>query len=130
MNGKKYLLDTCIIVDFFKGREAIKEKLGKAKNIYIPNIATGELYYGAEISNHPKKNLSKLKGFLKSFEILHCTDETSENYAKIKKQLKEQGTPIPDNDIWIAAMTKQHNLTLTTTDKHFKQVKGIEIEEW
>jgi len=130
MSGKKYLLDTSIIIDFFKGREGIGEKIKEAKKVYIPNIATGELYFGAEISTHPRKNISKLKGFLKSFEILNCTDETSINYAKIRKQLKEQGTPIPENDIWIAALTKQYNLILSTTDKHFKQVKDIKIENW
>ena len=130
MSGNGYLLDTCIVVDFFKGREGINEKFEMAERIYIPSITTGELYYGAEISNHPKKNLTKLKDFFTSFEILNCTDETSENYAKIRKQLKEEGTPLPENDIWIAAIAKQHNLTLVTIDKHFTKVKGINIEEW
>ena len=130
MSGKKYLLDTNIIIDFFKERQSVVEKLGQANKIYIPSIVTGELYFGAEISYHPRKNLSKLKGFLRSFEILNCTDETSERYAKIRKQLKEQGTPIPENDLWIASLAKQHSLTLATMDKHFRKVKGIVIEEW
>ena len=130
MSGKNYLLDTNVIVDFLNGKIEIAENLKKGEKVLIPNIATAELYYGAEISLHPKKNIKQIKGFLKSFEIVNCNDETSELYAKIKKRLKDKGTPIPDNDIWIASIAKQYNLTLVSRDKHLQQIEIIEVITW
>jgi tRNA(fMet)-specific endonuclease VapC len=130
MNGKKYLLDTNIIIDFLQGRENLLDKFSSATYIGIPHIVTGELYYGAELSQNPVRNLKKVKGFLKSFDILGSDDTTSEYYAKIKKQLKLHGKPIPENDIWIAALARQYNLTLVTNDQHLKLIDTITIEAW
>src|SRR6056297_1856026 len=110
MNGKRYLLDTNIIIDFLQGRADLKDKFTSAAAISIPHIVTGELYYGAELSNNPIRNLKRIKNFLKSFEILSSNDITSSYYAKIKKKLKLQGNPIPENDIWIAALARQYDL--------------------
>jgi tRNA(fMet)-specific endonuclease VapC len=130
MNGKKYLLDTNIIIDFLQGREILLDKFSSAAYISIPHIVTGELYYGAALSRNPVRNLKKVKGFLKSFDILASDDITSEYYAKIKKQLKLHGKPIPENDVWIAALARQYDLILVTNDQHLKLIDTLTIESW
>ncbi len=130
MNGKKYLLDTNIIIEFLQGRDDLKDKFTSTLTISIPHIVTGELYYGAELSNNPVKNLKKIKNFLKSFEVVVSDDTTSKYYAKIKKQLKIKGTPIPENDIWIAALARQYDLILVSNDQHYNLIDSIKIEFW
>ena len=130
MSGKKDLLDTNIIIDFLQGRKGLKDKFFEAGYIGIPHIVTGELYYGAELSFNPVKNLENIKDFLRSFDILASNDITSVYYAKIKKQLKLQGNPIPENDIWIGALALQYKLTLATNDQHLKLIEGLTIEMW
>lgn len=130
MNGNRYLLDTNIIIDFLQGRDNLKEKFSSATYLGVPHIVTGELYYGAELSNNPIRNLKKIKGFLKSLDILASDDVTSSYYAKIKKQLKLAGNPIPENDIWIAALALQYDLILASNDKHLKLISDLSVEMW
>ena len=130
MNGKRYLLDTNIIIDFLQGRADLKDKFTSAAAISIPHIVTGELYYGAKLSNNPIRNLKRIKNFLKSFEILSSNDITSSYYAKIKKQLKLQGNPIPENDIWIAALANQYDLIIATNDQHLNLIDSVTVESW
>ena len=70
MSGKRFLLDTNVIIDFLQGRDDLKDKFLSSGYIAIPHIVTGELYYGAELSNNSIKNLKNIKSFLKSFDIL------------------------------------------------------------
>jgi tRNA(fMet)-specific endonuclease VapC len=130
MSGKRFLLDTNIIIDFLQGRDDLKDKFLSSGYIAIPHIVTGELYYGAELSNNSIKNLKNLKSFLKSFDILSSDDITSSFYAKIKKQLKIRGNPIPENDIWIAALALQYDLILATNDKHMQLIDKLSVELW
>ena len=134
MSGKSFLLDTNIIIGIFASDESIIAKLLEAATnnllIYIPVIAIGELYYGAEQSQKKENNRKQIEELVKVSEVLECDEETAVYYGKIKSQLKLQGKPIPENDIWIAALCKQFNLTLATRDNHFKHIPDIELAEW
>lgn len=132
MSGKRFLIDTNIIVDFFKGDQVIKEKLS-ANEIFIPSIVIGELYFGAYTSSiftNQRKRLKEIFDFISKYPILEVDKNTSEHYGKIKSQLKLKGYPIPENDIWIAAIVLQHNLTIVTKDKHFNKIEELVIEAW
>lgn len=131
MNGNNYLLDTNIVIGLFANEPTITEKINSIPdNIFIPSIVIGELFYGAEQSTRKNENLKKIEELAESSLILDCDVDTASLYGKIKNQLKLKGTPIPENDIWIASIAKQHQLTLVTRDKHFKNIEVIIIENW
>jgi tRNA(fMet)-specific endonuclease VapC len=91
---------------------------------------SGELYYGAIYSSQIHKNLSKIQSLFERYKSLPLDEATSLEYGNIKAALRKKGKPIPDNDIWIAALAKQHALILVTRDKHFKGIEGVTIKQW
>lgn len=96
----------------------------------IPATVMGELYFGAEKSVNRKENTAKLRLFESSITILESNAETAKHYGKIKHDLLLKGKPIPENDIWIAAVTMQTSAILVTRDTHFSHVSGLSIEAW
>ena len=62
--------------------------------------------------------------------VLPCDRATAARYGELKAALRAQGTPIPENDLWIAALARQHALTLVTRDAHFAGVRGLVVERW
>ena len=129
MNGK-YLLDTNIIISLFAKDPRIHNRIAAAAEVFIPCIAIGELYFGACKSAKTQENTSRIDEFALNNTILSCNTETAMNYGKIKNQLKEKGQPIPENDIWIAAIAQQYDLTLVTDDVHFDAITGLKVEKW
>ena len=129
MNGK-LLLDTNIMIAIFAGDAEVKTSLANANEVFVPSIALGELYYGAHKSSRVEANISRINEFAASSSVLTCDTETSKEYGKIKNSLRIKGRPIPENDIWIAAIARQHDLTLVTRDGHFKEVVHLKIEMW
>ena len=129
MNGR-YLLDTNIVVPFLNGDPILKEKFAQYEEAYLPVIVLGELYYGAFNSSKKTSNLEKIEGFKEEILILDCDEFTSKIYGEIKKGLKDKGTPIPENDIWISAIAIQYRLTLATRDNHFNNIDGLSVEKW
>lgn len=129
MSGK-FLLDTNIIIALFGGEAGVKERLALAGEVFISSIVLGELYYGAHKSQRAQENLARLDDFAASCAILICDRETAREYGMIKNQLLQQGRPIPENDIWVAATAQQHNLTLITRDDHFSEVAKLKMEVW
>ena len=129
MSGK-YLLDTSIIVDLFAGDATILVRLERATGIFIPSTALGELYYGARKSARVEKNLEQIRQLATASVVLPSDQETGYWYGLVKDRLRRSGKPIPENDIWIAAIALQHNLILATRDKHFESVDGLSVEMW
>lgn len=129
MNGR-YLLDTNIIIALFAGESAIKDNLAQADEIFVPSIATGELYFGARKSERAKENLARVDEFVMNNVVLGCDLETARRYGEIKNALKTKGRPMPENDVWIAAIAVQHSLTLITRDAHFSQVENLTVATW
>lgn len=129
MNGK-YLLDTNIIISIFAKDPQIHNRLANAEEVFVPSIAIGELYFGAYKSIKIEENLTRIDEFAVNNTVLACDADIAQKYGYIKNELKEKGQPIPDNDIWIAAIAKQYNLTLVTKDTHFDSVENLEVEVW
>ena len=112
MNGK--LLDTNIIIALFAGDTSVKERLAEAEHVLVPAIVLGELYFGVYRSAQTDANYARLNDFASRNVVLVCSITTARCYGKIKNALLKKGRPIPENDIWIAAIAKQYELTLVT----------------
>ena len=130
MIGNKYLLDTNIIIAWLQGEAAIANKIEKAEEVHIPIIVVGELYYGATFSNHLQKNIKEIKKVTSNYNVLLIDEGTAINYGNIKTELRKIGKPIPENDIRIAAIARQYELTVVTRDNHFKTIDSISLQNW
>lgn len=129
MTGR-FLLDTNIVIALFAKEAVIQVNLANAAEVFVPSIVLGELYYGANKSLRVAENIAKIDEFAAMSSILVCGTRTAQEYGQIKNGLRAKGRPIPENDIWIAALGKQHGLTLITRDAHFGEVDGLMIETW
>lgn len=129
MNGR-YLLDTNVIIAFFAGEERVRGSLDAADEVFLPSIAIGELYYGARKSGRPEINLTRVDELVLTGVVLACDSETARRYGEIKNMLRIKGRPLPENDIWIAALARQHDLTLVTRDTHFEQIDDLNMATW
>ncbi|MEL7533071.1 MAG: PIN domain-containing protein [Bacteroidota bacterium] len=89
----------------------------------------GELLAGFKLGNREKANQEELRLFLQEPQVLFLTinAQTAASYAEIYQELRQNGTPIPTNDMWIAAMARQLNLAVFSFDKHFAKVKGLKL---
>jgi tRNA(fMet)-specific endonuclease VapC len=130
MTGNKFLLDTNIITAWLKGEKTVADKIDKAKEIHIPIIVAGELYYGALYSTRVQKNIADIKSITGNYNVLLIDEAVTLAYGNIKAALRKKGKPIPENDIWIAAIAQNYQLVLVTRDKHFKEIDSIKIKHW
>lgn len=129
LNGK-YLLDTNVAIALFAGDLAVQEKVRSAEYIVAAPPVIGELCFGAQKSNKVTENLHKINILVQQSIVFPCDLETARWYGIIKDQLRRKGSPIPDNDIWIAAIAIQHGLILVTRDSHFNEVESLRTEHW
>ncbi len=129
MNGR-FLLDSNIVIALFSGEQSVLDKIQESAELYLPAIVIGELYYGAFNSSRQQTNLDRIDQFKSQISILDCDEYTAKYYGQIKKGLKNKGTPIPENDIWIAALALQYDLTIVMRDAHFNQIENLKPETW
>jgi len=125
-----YLLDSNIVIALFAGEPSILDHLKDASEVYIPSVVIGELYYGAPKSSQAIKNLHRIEAFIAGSIILACDAVTAFHYGSIKDRLRQKGHPIPENDIWIAAIALQFDSILVSRDEHFSAVQGLMVEYW
>jgi tRNA(fMet)-specific endonuclease VapC len=123
------LLDTNIVIAFFASETAVCQRVAESE-IILTSTVLGELYFGARRSGHTARNLARLDEFSASVAILPCDSATSRYYGEIKDHLRAKGRPIPDNDIWIAAVALQYGLPLATRDEHFKYLESLALKNW
>lgn len=130
MEKSRMMLDTSAYSAFLKGNPEIKLSIQQADDIFLNPIIIGELLAGFAMGKSEKKNRSILQQFLSSsrVKVVDIDEEASERYAVIIDHLRKQGTPIPTNDIWIAASAMQHGLKVLTTDNHYLNVPQIITE--
>lgn len=120
-------LDTNRYVDLCKGVADTVTLLEEAESIYVPFVVLGELRAGFTHSRRQAQNERTLRRFLlkEGVDVLFADDQTTHHYAAVFRQLRRQGTPIPTNDMWLAALALQHNLVLHARDKHFDHLPQI-----
>lgn len=123
----KIALDTNRYTDLFMRVNETVAVVEQAEAVLLPFIVVGELRAGFMHGNRPAENETALRGFLSQpgVSVLFADDQTTHHYAGIYRQLRRQGTPIPTNDMWIASLVLQHNLTLHARDRHFDHLPQI-----
>ncbi len=126
----RVIIDTSGYSAFMRGHSKAKTHIQSADEIYLNPVILGELLFGFRMGKYKQKNEMELNEFLSStrVNVLSIDHETAKRYALILERLKQQGTLIPTNDLWIAASAMQHGATLVTLDRHFLKVKEILIE--
>lgn len=127
-----FLLDTNIIIAYFKGSYAIKEKiLSNINEIAVSTLVIAELNYGAKSSQHPEKNLEKLSSFIEIIRIIPFDLTCAIKFGDIKSKLRALGKPTGEVDALIAATAIMHKATLVTNNqKHFENIEGLKVEDW
>ena len=123
----RILLDTSAYSHFKRNHAEMIDILQIAEEIYLSPIVLGELRAGFAAGGRRKENETELREFLDSprVRVLTVNEEASEFYAAIYSSLRQAGSPIPSNDLWIAATAMQHGLHLVTSDRHFMAVQQV-----
>ena len=129
MNGK-HLLDTNIIIALLNGERRVRNAIEAAENVFLPVIAVGELYFGAAKSGRPEVNRALIEQFIQGRTILYCDLAAARQYGRVKSLLKVRGFPLPENDIWIAAIALHHGLAVVSRDQHFLKIEGLSALSW
>lgn len=129
MNGR-FLIDTNIVIALFGNERAVLQHLTPEVEVFTSAIVLGEVYYGAYKSSRIQENISRINQFASRAAVLECDRVTAQLYGQIKDALRRKGRPIPENDIWIAAIAMQHDLTLVTRDSHFEEMDGLSVTRW
>ncbi len=120
-------IDTNRYVDFARGDGEAVERIRQAQRIHVPFVVLAELRAGFLCGAKPERNEANLTRFLDSprVEFLYPDDQTTHQYARLFRQLRSQGTPIPTNDLWTGALAVQHGLYLFARDRHFDHLPQI-----
>ncbi|MCP5515686.1 MAG: type II toxin-antitoxin system VapC family toxin [Verrucomicrobiales bacterium] len=124
------LLDSSVVIPFLKGDVTLRANFLASQSLYLPQTVLGELYCGAHLSSQPAKSIAQIENFLAGVILLSPGAVTAEHYGRIRAQLARAGTPIPENDIWIAALALEHQLPLAARDAHFDFVAGLQVKKW
>lgn len=127
MNGKNIALDTNEAIAVLNNTDDAGQWITTFSTVYLPVPVVGELRFGALNSQRTNDNRERVEALVAKCEILDANVVTSEVYADVRFRLKKAGKPIPENDVWIAALCIQNGLPLATSDEHFANVIGLEI---
>lgn len=123
----KLALDTNAYSAAARGEPRVAALVQAAQHVYLPFVVLAELRAGFAAGTLGRRNESQLARFLNSprVSVVYADEQTTHHYANVFAQLRRQGTPIPTNDIWIAAVVLQHDLALLTSDAHFSNLPQI-----
>jgi predicted nucleic acid-binding protein len=123
----RILIDTKCYSELDEGEPEAINRIQTATEVWVPLIVLGELFAGFELGSRKELNEKQLEDFLArpSVRVMFPDGETARHYGRIFQLLRRQGTPIPTNEIWIAALALQHQLVLDSADRHFTYVPGL-----
>lgn len=124
------ILDTNALSGLADGEGRLETILRDAIEVAIPVIVLGEFVYGIRQSRNHKVYERWLAEMMAGCRVLAVEETTAERYAEVRDELKRSGRPIPGNDLWIAALVRQHGLPLLSRDRHFDSVPGIKRVDW
>jgi tRNA(fMet)-specific endonuclease VapC len=124
------ILDTNGLSAIADGDTALEPILQQAAEIAVPVIVLGEYRYGIRQSRDRHRYEEWLTESLPNYRILDVDEATAACYASVRYELKKAGTPLPSNDVWIAALCRQHSFSILSRDRHFDLVRGIERIDW
>ena len=124
------VIDTNVLIECFQNNQSISEAISLDDRILICPAVLGEFKAGIDVNTRRGK---KVKALLDEFlddpavAIVPCTDETADYYARIFRTLKDNGTPLPTNDMWIAAAALEHGAAVLSSDGHFSHVPMLKL---
>lgn len=123
----KVLLDTSAYSALKRGHEGVAELVRRSQGILFSVVVAGELLYGFRSGSKLAENLRELKAFFANpyVAVVDVTLDTADRFSRIASSLRRRGTPIPTNDIWIAAHAMETGADLVSFDRHFAQVEGV-----
>ena len=126
----RVMLDTSAYSAFMRGHAEVKLAVQLADEICLSPVAMGELRVGFRLGGRQRQNENELAAFLESprVSVVDVVEATAECYAEITGFLRRAGTPIPTNDIWIAASAMQHGLRVLTTDAHYRRIPQVLVD--
>jgi len=124
------ILDTNAVSALFAGEPTLAEILSSVDRPHLPVIVIGEYRYGLLRSTHGRRLGAILDSLVRDSIVLHVEETTAVRYAEVRNELRAKGRPIPENDVWIAALARQHDLPVVTRDDHFEHVEGLTRVAW
>jgi len=125
----KLALDTNRYVDLMRGDADVRARVEGAHKVLVPFVVLAELRAGFAVGARGRANERFLQRFLAKpgVEVVYATDATTHHYAALYRQLRQQGTPVPTNDLWIAALVTEHGARLCTRDAHFGHLAQLDV---
>jgi len=124
------ILDTNGVSAFFDGLPEVVQSVADEPRVFLPVIVIGEYRYGLLSSRERVEREARFEGFCRVCRLLSIDEETAGYYAAVRHSLRLAGRPIPENDIWIAALCLQHGQKILSNDRHFDQVQGVTRIDW
>lgn len=124
------LLDTSVVIPFLKNDGGLRQRFQEVETLYLPHVVLGELRCGEHLSTNPGKTRAGIEAVLAGTVLLLPTFQTAEFFGRIRAALARGGTPIPENDIWIAALALEFQLPLAARDAHFERIPGLSVLKW
>ena len=128
-NGR-LAVDTNAVIAYREGVDEVCALIDEADVIILPVTVLGELLYGALNSAKAEMNVKIIQEFAAYSLIMQVDEAVATCYAKVRSNLKKRGTPIPENDIWIAAACLELEVPLLSRDGHFKYIEELDVCEW
>jgi tRNA(fMet)-specific endonuclease VapC len=124
------ILDTNAVSAAADEEVAVIKILAGVDQLALPVIVVGEYRYGIAQSRHRARYERWLDRLIADCDLLDVTNQTTHHYAAISSELRQAGKPLPTNDLWIAALSRQHGLPVLSRDRHFDVISGIRRVDW
>ena len=124
------ILDTNAVSAILAGDALITPVLRAVQSLCIPAIVIGEYRYGIAASRRAETLTTAFERLLRAVTVLPVDELVAARYASVRRTLKEAGTPIPENDVWIAATALRNELPLLSRDTHYDLVPGLKRIGW
>ncbi len=124
------IFDTNALSAFADGDAGLRQIIETETDLGVPVIVLGEYLFGIRRSRHHSRYQDWLEQNRRIFLLLPIEAETAYAYSEVRSELKAAGHPIPSNDLWIAALARQHRFPIVSRDRHFAAVRGVHVLAW
>jgi len=124
------ILDTNAVSALLAGEPGLLPLLAGQARLHLPVVVIGEYRYGLRRSRRSRALSRLFELLIAESAVLPIDLETADRYAEVRDELRRRGTPIPENDVWIAALARRHELPVVSRDEHFDRVAGLDRRAW
>ena len=124
------ILDTNAVSALADGEPGVVAECARVSEAAIPVIVLGEFRYGIAQSRRRRQYERWLSELLDVVQVLEINEETAVRYADLRLELKKSGSPLPANDVWVAALCRQYARPILSRDRHFDVVRRLKRFGW